>query len=68
MPANPGLRLRLITITTLLRSTSSIGIPAIGLEGSVRAAGLTTSLAPSTMVTSTCSKTGLMSSMPSSRL
>ena len=53
----------MITTTTPLLSTSSIGIPAIGLDGSVRATGFTTSLAPSTMVTSVCSKVGLMSSI-----
>jgi hypothetical protein len=39
MPAKPGLRLRLTTTTVRALSTSRIGMPAIGLVGSVRARG-----------------------------
>ena len=53
MPAKPGLRLRLTTMTVLARSTSRMGIPAMGLFLFWRASGLTTSLAPMTMATST---------------
>src|SRR4051812_3902576 len=52
MPAYPGFMLRLFTITFLASSTSRIGIPYIGEEGSVFAAGLTTSLAPRISTTS----------------
>ena len=63
MPAKPGERLRLTTTTVRDLSTSSIGIPAIGLDGSVRATGFTISLAPITSVTSVCSNDGLMESI-----
>jgi len=47
----------------LALSTSMMGIPAIGQEGSVRARGFTTSLAPITRATSTWSMEGLISSI-----
>ena len=53
MPANPGLRLRLITTTVLALSTLMMGMPARALVGSVQANGFTTSLAPMTKATST---------------
>src|SRR4029453_13538494 len=39
MPAKPGLRLRLITITSRAWSTSMIGMPAIGESGPSLAGG-----------------------------
>ena len=44
MPAKPGLMLRLMTMTVRALSTSRMGMPKMGLEESVRAAGLVTSL------------------------
>ncbi len=61
MPANPGDRLRFTTTTVRDLSTSRIGMPAIGLDGSVRATWLTMSLAQMMSYTSVCSKEGLMS-------
>src|SRR5258708_2504506 len=46
MPAKPAAMLRLMTITVRALSTSRMGMPKMGLEASVRAAGLVTSLAP----------------------
>ena len=63
IPANPGDRLRLTTTTVRDLSTSRIGMPAIGLDGSVRATGLTMSLAPMMSDTSVCANDGLMSSI-----
>ena len=63
MPAKPEFIDRLSTITDLDWSTLRIGIPAIGLDGSLRAAGLVTSFAPITIVTSVRPNSSLMSSM-----
>ena len=52
MPAKPGESERLMTMTLRAFHTSSTGMPAIGLPGVSLAAGLTTSLAPTTMATS----------------
>ncbi len=41
--------------------TSRIGMPAMGLAGSLFAAGFTTSLAPNTIETSVALNSGLMS-------
>ena len=65
MPANPALSERFMTITFRAWSTSRIGIPAITESGS-RAAGFTTSLAPTTSTTSVEANSGLISSRSSS--
>ena len=54
---------RLLTMTVLALYASRIGMPAIGDFGSVLAAGLTTSLAPSTSTTSAWPNSELMSSI-----
>ncbi|MNC97735.1 hypothetical protein D3C83_154930 [compost metagenome] len=54
---------RLSTMIRFALSAFRIGIPKIGLPGSVRAAGFTTSFAPITSATSARSNSGLMSSM-----
>src|SRR3972149_1840892 len=59
MPAKPGDRLRLMTTTVRASPTLRIGIPAIGLLGSVLASGFTTSLAPITITTSVWANVGL---------
>src|ERR1017187_4434942 len=63
MPAKPGFMERLITMTVRALSTSRIGMPYMGLDLSVRAAGLVTSFAPMTSATSHCPNSPLMSSI-----
>ncbi len=63
MPAKPLFMDRLSTITDGPRSTSRIGMPWIGEPGSVRAAGLVTSLAPITRATSVRGNSPLISSI-----
>ena len=66
MPAKPARMLRLTTKIEAALSTSRIGMPKMGLPVSWRAAGLTTSFAPSTRTTSVWGKSPLISSMSSS--
>src|SRR5262252_8912999 len=61
-PENPLPLPRLSTTTLCARSTSMMGIPAIGLFGLSRASGLTTSLAPITTATSVACISGLICS------
>ena len=58
--------MRLIAMTVFALSASMIGMPKIGLVLSCRAAGFTTSLAPTTIATSVCGISGLMSSISTS--
>jgi len=53
------------TITSLASHTRSTGMPAIGLDGSSAAAGLTVSLAPITSTTSVAARSSLISSISS---
>src|SRR5262249_27509277 len=62
MPAEPDAIDRLITMMLLAWSTSRIGMPEIAVPGR-RAAGLVTSLAPTTSATSARGNSGLISSI-----
>ena len=58
-----GFIVHLFTITVLDLSTSNIGIPYIGLSVASRAAGVVTSLAPTTTATSVLSNSEFISSI-----
>ena len=62
-PAYPTRRLRFMTTVCLAFQTSNTGIPAMGLSGSVCAAGLTVSFAPIIRTISVVGKSSLISSI-----
>ena len=57
---------RSIAMTVFALSALMIGMPKMGLVLSCRAAGFTTSFAPTTIATSSCGMSGLMSSISES--